>query len=196
MEFRCREETWPPRPVRFSSMGRFWGKGKREKWFSGRGPKPGDDSYVTGTLGDSLLGLKIGQEKGKKRISPEEEYLLDRHFNPTPRAREGRILGERRLVHSRIDVSDGLLSNLGQICEESRVGARLWVERLPLSPSLRAVAATRKSVDWQLALQGGRTTNFFFPSLRKMDPGFRPWGGSGNAGLPASAGSNLGRAES
>jgi len=87
------------------------------------------------------------RRKGRNGFLPRREYLLDRHFNPTPRAREGRTLGERRLVHSRIDVSDGLLSNLGQICEESRVGARLWVERLPLSPSLRAVAVTRKSVD-------------------------------------------------
>jgi len=138
------------------------GEGKKGEMVFRHGAKPGDDLYVTGTLGDSLLGLKIAQEKGKKRISPEEKYLLDRHFNPTPRVREGRTLGGRRLVRSMIDVSDGLLSDLGHICEESRVGARLWVERLPLSPSLRAVAVTRKSGDWQWALQGGEDYELLF----------------------------------
>ncbi len=138
------------------------GEGKKGAIVFRHGAKPGDDLYVTGTLGDSLLGLKIAQEKGKKRISPEEEYLLDRHCNPTPRVREGRTLGERRLVRSMIDVSDGLLSDLGHICEESRVGARLWVERLPLSPALRAAAVGRKAVDWQVALQGGEDYELLF----------------------------------
>ena len=147
------------------------GEGKKGEMVFRHGAKPGDDLYVTGTLGDSLLGLKIAQEKGKSRISPEERYLLDRHFNPTPRVREGKTLGERRLVHAMIDVSDGLLSDLGHICEESRVGARLWVERLPLSPSLRAAAVGRKSVDWQWALQGGEDYELLFSA--PPENGFR-----------------------
>jgi thiamine-monophosphate kinase len=61
-----------------------------------------------------------------------------------------------------IDVSDGLFSDLGHICEESRAGARLWVEKLPLSPSLRAAAVRRKSGDWQWALQGGEDYELLF----------------------------------
>jgi len=138
------------------------GEGKKGKLVFRDGAKVGDDLYVTGTLGDSLLGLKIAQEKRKKRVSPEEKYLLGRHFNPTPRVREGRTLGEKRLVRAMIDVSDGLLSDLGHLCEESRVGARLWVERLPLSLSLRAVAVKRKSEAWQMALQGGEDYELLF----------------------------------
>ena len=159
------------------------GEGKKGKLVFRDGAKVGDDLYVTGTLGDSLLGLKIAQEKRKGRVSREEKYLLNRHFNPTPRVREGRTLGEKRLAHSMIDVSDGLLSDLGHICEESRVGARLWVERLPLSRSLRAAAGKRESASWQMALQGGEDYELLFSASPKNGPRIQALGRKWKCGI-------------
>jgi thiamine-monophosphate kinase len=159
------------------------GEGKKGEMVFRHGARPGDDLYVTGTLGDSLLGLEIAREKGKKPISPAEEYLLNRHFNPTPRVKEGRILGERRLVRAMIDVSDGLLSDLGHICEESRVGARVWVERLPLSPALRAAAAGRRCVDWQLALRGGEDYELLFCAPPENQSRIQALGRKWNCGI-------------
>jgi thiamine-monophosphate kinase len=138
------------------------GEGKNGEIVFRDGAKPGDDLYATGTLGDSLAGLEIARRRGRKRVSPAEKYLLGRHFNPAPRAKEGRTLGEKRLVHAMIDISDGLLSDLGHICEESRVGARLWAESLPLSPALRAQTARAKSPGWAFALRGGEDYELLF----------------------------------
>ncbi len=143
------------------------GEGEKGKVIFRHGAKPGDDLYVTGTLGDSRMGLKIAQEKRHKSLSTAEKYLLDRHFNPTPRVGEGRTLAGDRLVHAMIDLSDGLLSDLGHLCEESRVGARLWVERLPLSRCLREAAGERESPDWQMALQGGEDYELLFSAPAK-----------------------------
>jgi thiamine-monophosphate kinase len=138
------------------------GEGNRENLVFRSGARPGDDLYVTGTLGDSLFGLMIARSGGKRRLSPEEEYLLKRHFDPTPRAREGRALGEKGLVRSMIDLSDGLLADLGHICEESGTGARLWAERLPLSPALRRMAARQGRPAWEAALRGGEDYELLF----------------------------------
>ncbi len=159
------------------------GEGNRRDLVYRHGAKPGDDLYVTGTLGDSLLGLRIAQGQRKRRVSKEEKYLLDRHFNPTPRAREGRALGERRLVRAMIDISDGLLSDLGHICEESRVGARLWAERIPLSPSLRGMAAGSTSAAWQMALQGGEDYELLFSAPPENGPRIRALGRKWECGI-------------
>ena len=54
-----------------------------------------------------------------------------------------------------IDVSDGLSSDVGHICERSEVGVRLWAERLPISPATHQVAAAGERTPYALALEGG-----------------------------------------
>ena len=149
-------------PDRFFINVTLLGEGKRKNLVFRHGAKPGDDLYVTGTLGDSFLGLQIARRKKRKPLTPEEAFLLNRHFNPTPRVKEGRLLGEKKLAGSMIDVSDGLLSDLGHICEESNVSATIFTHQIPLSDPLRIQARKMKFLDWQVAIQGGEDYELLF----------------------------------
>ena len=97
------------------------------------GAKPGDGLYVTGTPGDA--GLALAAAFGKATIAAGYEgYIRARLERPEPRLASGLTL--RGVASAAIDVSDGLAQDLDHILERSRVGARLEVERLPLSPAL------------------------------------------------------------
>jgi len=138
------------------------GEGKKEALVFRHGAKPGDDLYVTGTLGDSLLGLHLAKNLRGRAASPEERFLLERHFDPTPRLQEGQALAERRLARAMIDVSDGLFSDLYHICEESQVGALIWADRIPQSPAFRSLVPASPGEEWKWALRGGEDYELLF----------------------------------
>ena len=99
------------------------------------GAKPGDGIYVTGTPGDA--GLALAAALGKAAVASEYRgYVQERLDRPEPRLTEGLAL--RGVASAAVDISDGLAQDLGHILERSRVGARLDVDRLPLSPALIA----------------------------------------------------------
>ncbi len=98
------------------------------------GARPGDDIWVSGTLGDAALA--VAARAGKIRLKSAERQLLQRRLDwPVPRTALGLAL--RGVAHSAIDVSDGLVADLGHICERSKVAAVIALERLPLSPMMR-----------------------------------------------------------
>jgi thiamine-monophosphate kinase len=123
------------------------------------GAKVGDDIYVTGTLGDSALGLALLRKQllGAKRVAAAQ--VLARHHRPTPRLRAGVLLARRKLATAMIDVSDGLLQDLAHICRASGIGATIWSERLPLSRAYLALAG-RSSISQ--ALNGGEDYELLF----------------------------------
>jgi thiamine-monophosphate kinase len=98
--------------------------------------KPGQDIYVSGTLGDAALGLRV--LKGALR-SAEEEFLIRRYRLPEPRVALGLKLAG--IAVAAIDISDGLMADLGHICEESNVRAEISRDALPLSQAARAAVA-------------------------------------------------------
>ncbi|MHB1587220.1 MAG: thiamine-phosphate kinase [Acidiferrobacteraceae bacterium] len=113
------------------------------------GAKPGDIIYVTGFVGEAALGLK--QWRGQ--VDVPEEYrpeIMERFLRPRPRIAEGQAL--RGLASAVIDVSDGLAADLGHILEDSGVGARVWLERLPVSAAYDSVFS---GAGWDAALAGG-----------------------------------------
>jgi thiamine-monophosphate kinase len=110
--------------------------------------RPGDLIYVTGTLGDASLALKYLAEGSPP--APDSD-ILRRLERPAPRLAEGRAL--RACAHAAIDVSDGLIADLGHILDASGVGAELRLGRLPLSEPVRAYV--QASGDWALPLCGG-----------------------------------------
>ncbi len=113
------------------------------------GARPGDRIYVSGTLGDALLALR--HRRGEIRLSEGEfTALAVRLDRPVPRVPEGTAL--RGIANSAIDVSDGLLADLGHILERSAVGARIFLECLPLSPVCRAHL---DEAGWDTVLAGG-----------------------------------------
>jgi len=107
----------------------------------------GDLVFVTGNLGDAGLGLKIKQGF----ISQYGDVALCRFNRPEPRINEGLIL--RSLANACIDISDGLLADLGHILEKSSVGACVNYENLPLSESVRNYIQTTN--DWCMPLNAG-----------------------------------------
>jgi len=107
------------------------------------GARPGDDVWVSGTLGDAALA--VAARGGKIRLKPAERRLLQRRLDwPQPRVALGLAL--RGVARSAIDVSDGLVADLGHICEGSRVAAVVARDRLPLSPLLRRLLERRAAL--------------------------------------------------
>lgn len=97
--------------------------------------KVGDLIYVTGTLGDAGLALHARQQT-LPLAQPHLEKLLSRLQQPTPRITEALALNG--LVNAAIDLSDGLLSDLGHILKASGVGGLIELDALPLSTAFRA----------------------------------------------------------
>ena len=106
------------------------------------GGRPGDLLVVSGTLGDAALGLLPGAAPG----------LAARQRRPRPRLALGQ--GAVGIARAAIDVSDGMLQDLGHLCTASGVGARVEVDRLPLSPAYRAATRGRRD-PFEGALSGG-----------------------------------------
>ena len=91
------------------------------------GARAGDLLYVTGMLGSSAAALNDLRDGKKLRPSSHP-----RHFYPEPRIAVGRFLREKKLASAMIDISDGLSTDLGHICEESKTGAVVYSDALPL----------------------------------------------------------------
>lgn len=117
------------------------------------GARPGDRIYVTGELGASAFTLNL-LSAGKK-LRPAD---FPRHFYPTPRVEVGRFLREKRLASAMIDLSDGLSTDLGHICDESGVGADLEVEAIPVA----AIGKPSREVPFECALHGGEDYELLF----------------------------------
>jgi thiamine-monophosphate kinase len=109
--------------------------------------RAGDFVYVTGPIGDAGLGLKISQGYASSR--PEE--ALRRFNRPDPACAAGLAL--RGLASSCIDISDGLAGDLGHILEQSRAGACIEWESLPLSDAVREYIDD--TGDWSMPLVAG-----------------------------------------
>lgn len=100
----------------------------------------GDVIWISGTLGDAAGALVQWKEKrGQVHFSEENEpdpFLRSRLNRPTPRIALGRAL--RGIAHACIDVSDGLMADLGHICQASHVGAQVDIDALPSSEALHS----------------------------------------------------------
>ncbi len=92
----------------------------------------GDAVLVTGYPGQAAAGLRLLLD-GQKERYPETHPLISAYTTPVHKAREGRAIAKSGLATSMIDISDGLIGDLRHICEESRVGAEIFQERLPVS---------------------------------------------------------------
>jgi thiamine-monophosphate kinase len=92
------------------------------------GAKIGDDIYVSGTLGDAALGLKLLADN---RQLTTNNHLINRYLTPQPRLALGQKL--QGIASSAMDISDGLLQDLGHICAASGVGAVIYADKIPLS---------------------------------------------------------------
>ncbi|NKB50065.1 MAG: thiamine-phosphate kinase [Alphaproteobacteria bacterium] len=95
------------------------------------GANIGDGVYVSGTIGDAMLGLALIEEKINTSDEVADAYLVDRYRTPNPRVEVG--LGLLGLASAAADVSDGLVADLNHICRASRVSAEIELDRVPVS---------------------------------------------------------------
>lgn len=141
------------------------GQVPREHLLLRSGARPGDEVWVTGHLGDSAAGLALLLQPDLPVEPSAREAVLAAHLTPTPRVPEGQAIARQQQATAMIDLSDGLSSDIGHICEESHVGVRLWAERLPISPAARQVARLAGKAAWEWALGGGEDYELCFTAL-------------------------------
>jgi thiamine-monophosphate kinase len=138
------------------------GRVRREHLLLRSGARPGDRVLVTGNLGDAAAGLKLLLDAQLSVEPAERDALLARLLTPTPRVPEAAAIASLRLATAMIDVSDGLSSDAGHICEQSQVGVRLVAGDLPISSAARRVAGLTGAPPWELALSGGEDYELCF----------------------------------
>jgi len=129
--------------------------------------RPGDQIFVTGTLGDAALGWRILAGKLKPRGDARRDrgarkYLVERFLSPQARLFAGERLAALRPAPAAIDVSDGLMQDLGHILERSGVGAEVYASLIPVSPAYRAVMGN----SLVHALTGGEDYELIFCARR------------------------------
>lgn len=144
------------------------GEVEPEKLVRRSGASPGDLIYVSGTLGDSALGLRLIKD-GK--AAGEYSYLTGRHLNPVPRLALGRRLALSGVATSMIDVSDGLTLDLERITVQQGVGARIRLDRIPVSSEYAKHIGEYEVDFFSDALGGGEDYELLFtsPPGRKGD---------------------------
>ena len=130
--------------------------------------QPDDDIYVSGTIGDAALGLKVLQDGIEGLLPDHSEVLVDRYRRPRPRLELGlRLHG---LAHGVIDLSDGLVADLGHVARASGCLATIDASRVPLSDAGRAAIALEPGL-LKLAVTGGDDYELLFtaPSSAASD---------------------------
>jgi thiamine-monophosphate kinase len=144
--------------------------------------RPGHLVAVTGALGGSAAGLCLleGRRADARAAGlggDAEAEVLSAHLRPSPRVTEGRWLGAADGVHAMMDLSDGLATDLAHMCRESGVGARVWLDRVPVAPGARATAAAVAADPVEWAVAGGED----YELLLTLSPGAAPGMASGLA---------------
>lgn len=147
------------------------------------GARKGDRVWVSGTLGDAALGLMVLKGGLADLDSALKGHLVERYQLPQPRLEMGRALAQG-LAHAAMDISDGLIGDLGHICQTSRLGAVIERDLVPLGKAAKAALATdRRLIDQVLG--GGDDYELLFTADPDADPALRAL--SVRLGLPLTA---------
>lgn len=106
--------------------------------------RAGDDVWVSGSIGDGALGLRAARDGWPQLGAAHEAFLADRYRLPRPRVALG--AGLPGLAHAGMDVSDGLVQDLGHICRASGLGAVIQADKVPLSAAALAALTAENSL--------------------------------------------------
>ena len=131
---------------------------RRRRILTRAGARPGDGVYVTGTIGDALVGLESLQRGGLPDVAEQER----RYLRPEPRVRAGLALAGARAASACMDLSDGLADAVRQIAEASHVGIALDADALPIAGAVRRWHEDRGHDAVASALRGGEDYELLF----------------------------------
>ncbi|HTE39231.1 MAG TPA: thiamine-phosphate kinase [Steroidobacteraceae bacterium] len=129
---------------------------EKDRWLTRDGAKPGDILFVSGVPGEAAAGLAVLQRS--LPASTHADHLLHCFLWPEPRVQLGR--GLRSVASAAIDVSDGLIADLGHIAAKSRCAAQVDLSALPASSSMRALFNERECE--RMSLAGGDDYELLF----------------------------------
>jgi thiamine-monophosphate kinase len=131
------------------------------------GARPGDDVYVTGTIGDAAVGLRSLQQACGAGLAPHA--CQKRFLRPEPRVRAGLLLGRNRAASACMDLSDGLADGVRQVAQASGVGMVIDAGALPIADQVRRWHEEHGNDPVLAAAGGGDDYELFFtlrPSWR------------------------------
>ena len=131
-----------------------FGEVRRGRELRRSGARPGDLVLVSGTIGDGALGLLVRHGGLAQLTAAHRASLVDRYLLPQPRVALGSALAEEGLAHAAIDVSDGLVADLGHICAASGCTAAVDAADVPLSLAAAAALAAEPALR-ETILTGG-----------------------------------------
>lgn len=126
------------------------------------GAQLGDDIYVSNYLGDAALALPL--VLGEKSYQQDDAFLSKQFYYPEPQLELGLTL--KGIASSMIDISDGLLSDLGHICKLSDCQAQLDENSIPVSPYLTKHLSSKEALT--LALTGGDDYQLCFTAAKEQ----------------------------
>ena len=132
--------------------------GDAEQCVRRSGARPGDLIFVSGALGQAAAGLELLKRGFGLGRDQKADLLVKAFLDPVPRVRLGRELARKRLASAMIDTSDGLSVDLLHLCQESRCGADIELQALPISSELRSFGRQPE----ELALHGGEDYQLLF----------------------------------
>jgi thiamine-monophosphate kinase len=139
-----------------------------EKAIRRSGAKKGDTIFLTGTIGDAAAGLELLQTR-RHLSEPFAGTLVRAHLEPQPHLRAASILADSEAVSAMIDVSDGLIQDLGHICLAASAGAEILADRLPVSGAARSYAGLTGWVLPDEALRGGEDYCLLFTASAESE---------------------------
>ncbi len=147
------------------------GKADKDEIVYRNGAKETDLIVVTGDLGAAYLGLQVlEREKQVFKVDPNNQpdldnytYLIERQLKPEARKDVAGILKELEVkATSMIDISDGLSSEIMHICSQSKVGCKIYEEKLPLDPQVISTSEEFNMDSTMIALSGGEDYEILF----------------------------------
>jgi thiamine-monophosphate kinase len=129
--------------------------------------RPGDELYVSGSIGAAAAGLEwlrggAGEERAEPLMAEMLRTAVDRYRRPEPRVRLGLLLGRQRVATACIDLSDGLADAVCQLTRASGVGASLEADAIPVDPGAARWFASRGREPVGAALTGGEDYELLF----------------------------------
>ena len=137
-----------------------------DKFIRRSSAKNSDYIYVSGTIGDSALGLYCKKKEKVNILKKHKEFLLNRYLIPTPRIDLFNYIN--RYASASTDISDGLYSDLNNICRTSNLGADIDFNSIPLSNSAKAIISKYPKLN-KLILNGGDDYELLFTGKDGLD---------------------------